>query len=235
MNPPKKDPIIDEIKHVDLFRELNRRALSAILEAGTLVAMKEQTNLFHQGEPAINSYFILSGRIKLVQTNELGEEIILHYLGQHQIAAAISCVGGHYYPATARVLEAGRSLCWDHDTLSQLMLEYPTLAMKIIDILQTRFLDTQERFMERNTRRVEQRLARTLLRLLENGSRKTKTGVIIDFPLSRQDIAEHAGTTLFTASRILSSWEKEGSVQSEHKHIRILNLANLQKLASLNS
>ena len=35
----------------------------------------------------------------------------------------------------------------------------------------------------------------------------------IDFPISRQDVAEMTGTTLHTVSRILSAWEQQGLVE----------------------
>jgi CRP-like cAMP-binding protein len=48
------------------------------------------------------------------------------------------------------------------------------------------------------TERVERRVARALLRLVHEAGRRVDKGVEIDFPISRQDIAEMTGTTLFT-------------------------------------
>ncbi len=43
----------------------------------------------------------------------------------------------------------------------------------------------------------------------------------IDFPLSREDIAQMTGTTLHTVSRILSRWEEAGLVESGRQRITI--------------
>jgi hypothetical protein len=59
---------------------------------------------------------------------------------------------------------------------------------------------------------VQRRVAHALLRLAKQAGRKVEEGVRIDFPISRQDIAEMTGTTLHTVSRILSAWEERGWV-----------------------
>jgi CRP-like cAMP-binding protein len=69
------------------------------------------------------------------------------------------------------------------------------------------------------TERVECRVARALLRLVHEAGRRVDKGVEIDFPISRQDIAEMTGTTLFTVSRLLSAWEERGIVKSGRQQI----------------
>ena len=72
--------------------------------------------------------------------------------------------------------------------------------------------DIQERYRQLATERVERRLARTLIRLAAQAGKKIPDGVLIDLTLTRQDLAEMSGTTLFTVSRILSAWEDKGLV-----------------------
>ena len=55
--------------------------------------------------------------------------------------------------------------------------------------------------------------------LVNQSGRKVEHGVEIDFPISRQDIAQMTGTTLHTVSRILSGWEQRGLVESGRQRI----------------
>ena len=74
-------------------------------------------------------------------------------------------------------------------------------------------VDIDCRFRERVTERVERRVARMLLRLTtQTGTRREGGG--IEILLSRQDLAEMSGTTLFSVSRILSDWERQGLVET---------------------
>ncbi len=66
---------------------------------------------------------------------------------------------------------------------------------------------------------VEQRIAHALLRLVKQSGRKVEHGIEIDFPISRQDIAQMTGTTLHTVSRTLSAWETKGLVESSRQKI----------------
>ena len=79
----------------------------------------------------------------------------------------------------------------------------------------------QDRLREMATERVERRIANTLLRLARQTGRKTPEGVQIDLPLSRQDLAELCGTTLYTVSRTLSRWEMDGIVEAGRERVVI--------------
>ncbi|MHC2821873.1 CRP-like cAMP-binding protein [Bradyrhizobium huanghuaihaiense] len=79
--------------------------------------------------------------------------------------------------------------------------------------------ESHTRILEMSTQQVEQRIAHALLRLAKQSGKKLDQGIEIDFPISRQDIAQMTGTTLHTVSRILSGWESQGLVESGRQRI----------------
>ena len=85
--------------------------------------------------------------------------------------------------------------------------------------------------MEMSTQEVERRIAHTLLRLLDQGGRVTNDGVLIDFPISRKDIAQMVGATLHTVSRIMSAWESRGLVSSGRRKVVVRDRSKLSRLA----
>ncbi len=99
------------------------------------------------------------------------------------------------------------------------MQNYPDITLNALGIVIKRLNELQNRFLELKTEHLEQRIARTLLRLMKRGGKKVHEGVLIDFPLSRQDIAEFSGTTLYSVSRTLSAWEKQGWVKTSREKI----------------
>jgi CRP/FNR family transcriptional regulator, nitrogen oxide reductase regulator len=56
-------------------------------------------------------------------------------------------------------------------------------------------------------------------------------GILIDLTLSRQDIAEMTGTTIFTVSRILSGWEAQGIIESGRERVIVRKQADLDAIA----
>jgi CRP/FNR family transcriptional regulator, nitrogen oxide reductase regulator len=87
------------------------------------------------------------------------------------------------------------------------------------------------RARELATERVAQRVARNLLRLARQSGREADGGLLIGHPLSRQELAAMAGTTLYTVSRLLSQWEEAGIVETGRLKVLVRSPARLAELA----
>jgi CRP-like cAMP-binding protein len=103
----------------------------------------------------------------------------------------------------------------------QFVTRYPTFALNAIQAMASHTQEFQERLRQMGTERVEHRLAHTLLRLASQTGKKMPDGVLIDLPLTRQDLGEMTGTTLYTVSRLLSQWESQGLIIADREHIVI--------------
>jgi CRP-like cAMP-binding protein len=103
--------------------------------------------------------------------------------------------------------------------MRQVLETEPRVTLNAVQFVAGRLHDLQRRHRQLMTERVERRVARALLRLVHEAGRRVDAGVEIDFPVSRQDIAEMTGTTLYTVSRLLSSWEERGIVRSGRQRI----------------
>jgi CRP/FNR family transcriptional regulator, nitrogen oxide reductase regulator len=97
--------------------------------------------------------------------------------------------------------------------------QHPSLAANTLQTVGARLQEAHTRVIEMTTEQVERRIAHTLLRLAKQAGRRVAGGVEIDFPISRQDVAEMTGTTLHTVSRVLRAWELQGLVESGRQRI----------------
>lgn len=168
--------------------------------------------LFHQGDPAEAFHLILVGRVRVGQTTPDGQHVIIRYLGPREVAGCVAVCGGVPYPATATAVEDTWLLTWARSRIAELAAAYPVIALNGMRIMGGRNMELQERLREMQTERVERRIAHALGRLVVQAGRRTKEGIEIDFPISRQDLAEMTGTTLHTVSRTISAWENAGIV-----------------------
>ena len=111
--------------------------------------------------------------------------------------------------------------CWSWPSAAwpRLVAKFPALATNTLQTIGSRLQETHTRVVEMSTQQVEQRVAHALLRLAKQSGRKVEHGVEIDFPISRQDIAQMTGTTLHTVSRILSAWEQHGLIEGGRQRI----------------
>jgi CRP-like cAMP-binding protein len=94
-----------------------------------------------------------------------------------------------------------------------------------------RLQEAHTRLKELSTEEVELRVAHTLLRLVDQSGRKIEDGILVDFPVTQQDIAEASGTTLHSVSRVLSAWEQLGLVRVERRKIVVRDVRGLSELA----
>ena len=78
---------------------------------------------------------------------------------------------------------------------------------------------------------MRQRLAHTLLRLTVKAASAGAGGLTVPHTLTRQELAELTGTTLFTVSRILTEWEGAGLVRSTRAHVAVLDAERLRYAA----
>lgn len=214
-----------------LFKGLNLADLQAALEIARRRRFKRKTYLFNQEAAATTFYVILEGRVRLSQLTPEGHQVIMRFMGPGDGVGIIVALSNATYPVSAEAVTDCRALSWDSETFVDLMKQLPRLAMNGMLLVTGRFHDLQNRYRELATERVERRLARALLRLTRQAGQRTAKGISLDIPLTRQDLAEMTGTTLYTVSRTCSKWQNEGLIESGRGNFIILKPHDLVTIA----
>ncbi len=214
-----------------LFEGLDPDDMRVILKAGRLRRIKSGGVFFYQDQPATTLYVIIEGRVKFTQVTADGQQVLLRVIGPGEMFGAVAALGDAIHPATAHANIDCIALAWRSEVVAELMERFPRLALNALRFMAERLKEFQDRYREMATERAEQRIARTLLRLAGRLGRRVDEGMLIDLALTRQDIAEMSGTTLFTASRILKSWEQQGIVRGGRERVLICNLSRLAAIA----
>ncbi len=214
-----KREIANVVSRSSLFDDVTSDVLEAFIANGRLHHVEQDTYFFHQGEVADIFYIIVTGQVKLVQVTPDGDQVILQYFGPGDGLGIIVVMGHMDYPASAKTVENCQMIACDRETIRQLMLRYPQLALNGMELVANRFANLQNKFQELSTQRVEQRVALAVLRLVRQFGEKVPEGVLINVPLSREDLAQMTGTNLYNVSRILRKWEQAGFVSIGYKRV----------------
>ncbi len=205
--------------HVPLFEGLSLDPLAQIVSLSYPKHANAGDVFFNEGDQADAFLVLMAGRVKLTQLTPDGQQIVLRLIGPGDAFGGVGAFGDPTYPVSAEAVETAAALAWNSATMRQLLETQNQIALNALRFVANRYHDLQRRYRQAMTERVERRVARALLRLVHEAGRRVDTGVEIDFPISRQDIAEMTGTTLFTVSRLLSAWEERGIVKSGRQHI----------------
>ena len=214
-----------------VFAGMAPEALDDILARAAPLRLPKGEAAFRQGAPAEKFFLLLHGRLRVTRVNPQGQQMVARFIAPGDMFGVAMAIQVEAYPGTATAAVDSLALAWPNGVWIDLLARHPGLAVKTMQSLGARLQDSQQRILDLSTRQVEQRIAGAVLQLARQAGRPTDDGLLIDFPLSRQDLAEMIGATLHTVSRTLSAWEETGLVECGRQRVVVRDLPGLRLLA----
>ena len=222
-----------DLKQVVVFQHATDEDLELILKNSITRSIEEGSFFFMQGDEADYLYILLSGQVKLMQSNPNGQQVNLRTISPWQMFGALGAVRatGAAYPASAQTLEDCTALAISSLFLRSMLETRPYLSFDLMNLMTSYIQEMQARYRELATEKVEQRVANALVRLAGQAGIRSDKEAGIELSFSRQDVAEMTGTTLYTVSRLLSEWERQGILKTGRERIAIINPHELVRIA----
>jgi CRP-like cAMP-binding protein len=217
--------------HSRIFDGLTDAERQACLADATLVTARKGQWLARQGDPATTCYLVASGALKIVQNTPQGQELIVRFVGPGDPVGGVVVLDQALYPIGALAVETSTLHAWTAAVLRTVVDRFPRVTTNIMREMTAHMTDALTRVREVTTQRVGQRLAMTLVRLARQCGRKTDDGILLTHVLTRQELADLTGTTLYTVSRTLSEWETDGILSSDARRLVIRSPRRLGALA----
>lgn len=209
------------IRDLPMFRELSAEDLDTVLEHAVARRLAPGEAAFRQGDVADAFFVLLHGSLKVTQVGPDGQQVVVRHVNPGELFGIARAVRRPDFPGTAEALTESVAVAWPSAAWDALVARCPELAVGALATVGQRLQEAHTRIRELATEAVERRVAHALLRLVRQAGRKTDAGILIDFPLSRQDIAEMAGATLYTVSRLMAAWEARGLIASGRKRVTV--------------
>lgn len=219
------------IRDLAIFRSMSEEDLEAVLATASVRQLPEGRAAFEQGQTASEFFALLHGRLKVIQTTPDGQQVVVRHVSPGDIFGIARAMRRPDFPATAVAVVESLALAWPSSQWEPFIARSPVLAMNALQTVGQRLQDAHTRIRELSTEEVERRVAHAILRLVQQAGRRTEEGILIDFPVTRQDIAEMTGTTLHTVSRVMTAWETKGLVASARKKVVVKDAHRLHVLA----
>ena len=199
--------------------------------AGRLREFGPGDAIFSEGQPASAFSVVLSGSVKLVQLSSDGDAIVFRVLGAGDTLGAVSLLGADAYPVSAITVTAASILEWPAAVMRQFLERDSRLSLNVLRSVSDRLQALRMQYRQLAKENVERRIARALLKLMERVGTSVDDGVLLDLPLSREDLAQLTGTTVYTVSRIVSRWEATGILRSGRQQLVIRDRDSLRSIA----
>lgn len=223
------------LRDSEMFGALGEAALNAVAAAGLVRRIAAGTTVFAQGDPGITCHSLLDGRVKIVQTQVNGNQSVLKFIGPGEMYGTVAAMMNRPFPADAVTVVDSVEIVWPVATMQRLIRAHPEIGIRSTASAGKRLFELQGRMGDMTGERVEQRIARALVRLARQAGRRTDQGLEIDFPVTRQDLAEMTGATLHTVSRTLAAWDQRGVIGGARRRIVVRDFIALAAIAEATS
>lgn len=221
----------ETIAQIPMLGDLPAHLIQRVVETARVHQLERGEAVFIQGQKADGVYALLSGRLRLVQHSLEGQDVGLSIFSPGDVIGLIAAIGGEEYPGSCEAVDKSAVMYIPGALFHELMLLHNPLSARVVKILVHRLHEAHDHIRELSAERVERRLARTVLRLASKVGVKTERGIRLDMSLSRQDLAELSGTTLYTVSRILSEWQRDNLVDIGREEVCITHPHKLVVIA----
>lgn len=200
------------LKQFNLLADLPPADISALAAQTRFDNYERDQTIFFQGDPCDRVWLVHTGRVKIVYQDSDGREVILEViLPGEAFGGAVLLFPTH--PATAKALEDASLASFSTEAYTKFLLHHPATTLKLLHMLGNRQLSTIN-MQSMAGERVERRMAHILIKLSVRAGKDTPDGRLITIPLSRQDLADMACTTLETSIRTISRFQKAGYVST---------------------
>jgi CRP-like cAMP-binding protein len=219
------------LRGIPFFERLDEVALSEALKLASSRRFPAGKAVFEQGAAATHFFVLLSGRLKVTQVTPQGQQIVVRMVNPGDLFGIAKALHREDYPGTATAVIESVALAWPMTAWADLVDRNAAIAGNVLQTIGDRLQEAHARIREISTEEAERRVGHAVLRLANQSGRKEPEGIRIDFPVSKQDIAEMTGTTLYTVSRILSAWQEARIIDGGRQKLLLRNPHRLLMIA----
>ncbi|MEW6698318.1 MAG: Crp/Fnr family transcriptional regulator [Bacillota bacterium] len=206
----------------DQLREISNLLLERSYQKGRFI--------FMEGEPGEALFILKSGLIKLTKRLEDGREHILHFVNPGEVFAEVVLFDGGDYPATSEVQEDSVVGVLRNQDIERLISQNPSMAIGMLHIMSRRLRTAQEKVMNLALHDTARRLAFTLIKMAEEHGVKKPKGILINFNLTNQELANLTGSSRETINRMLNSFKRAGAIDVDRQQIMVVDKNKLEDL-----
>jgi CRP/FNR family transcriptional regulator, nitrogen oxide reductase regulator len=220
------DPFLKErlvyIQDIPLFYGLTKAEYRTLAETAHLRDVSDGQAIFREGKPASSVSVLIAGRVKLTRLSPSGVQLLLKIVDTLQVVGTFGVTLGSPHTSSAQALGTCRVLTWESRTFDSLCQRMPMLMRNGLRIMAERHRLLEDRFFELITERVRVRLARLMIRLLEQSRCSVNRPARIE-GLVQLDMSQMIGTTLWTVNRLLREWQDLGLLEVQRGVVIVPN------------
>ena len=220
------------LKASPVFAGLPPKVVEALAALAREEPCRPRDYIFMEGDAARWFCLVKSGRVKIVKHSRTGKDVVLELLSPGEVFGGVAVIEKRPYPAAAQAVEPSVIVKIPAEAMVALTERFPSVIKELALMIGRRLRAAHDSVKSLAVDPVEARLAATLLRLAERQGTRGTQGLTLPFHLTRQSLADMAGTTVETTIRIVSRWLKEGVLLDEGGRLVLKDVDGLRARAA---
>lgn len=223
---------LEKLEMVPFFQELSDEQLRNINKKFSASHYSKGETIYRQGDTATMLRVVVAGNVKLVAHTMEGEGVLLDMLQSGDFFGNPTAGSKELYNETAETQTDACILSIRLGDFREVMNRYSSVAMTVLDIMTERLNESRRRIQHLSTLPVTKRIAHILVTLGNKFGEENRRGLLIQLPLSRKDLADMAGTSTETTSRIMSRFQDDDLITSGRQWVALKNKPALLRISA---
>jgi CRP-like cAMP-binding protein len=216
-------PVAEALARSTLLRDLPAEALEGLARAARRRSYRRGEVLFHQADPGDTLLVLESGRVKVFTYAASGDETVLSILGPGESFGELALIDGEPRSATVQALEPVQTVSVGRAAFLAVIREQPKAAERLLGALATKIRYLSDVVSDLAFLDLEGRLAKRLLELAAEHGRQDGIEVVIELPLTQEDLAAMVGATRASVNKLLGWYEDRGLIARRGRRISVID------------
>jgi CRP/FNR family transcriptional regulator, cyclic AMP receptor protein len=220
------------LKNLDIFSQMRTEEYKMIDQYSSMREIAKGETLYLQGSSDKNIYLLKKGAVKITKLSPQGNEIILDIFSGGSMFGEMSAINPEERDESAVAVEDGLVCIIKKEDFERLVEMVPGLAIRLSKMIGLKRWKIENKLLDLLYRTVEQRIAKTLLTLLDDFAVPHKYGYLLQIKLTHKDYADLIASTRETVTTTLNKMKNDGLIDFEDKYIVIKDQNKLATLAA---
>ncbi len=218
------------LREVPIFSDLSESEINVIVDMAVRRSFSKSSLIVLEESHAETLYIIEFGSVKITRLNDEGREVILAMLGTSEFFGEMALLDGQGRSANVMALEDTQLLTLSRRDFLDVLHRFPSISIQLLKEMTGRLRKSDQHIKSLSLSDAEHRIGITLHRISEEMGIFRKGEVIIGKLPFQQDIANMAGTSRETVSRMLKNLEAKGLLKREGRRLTIHDYAAFTRL-----
>jgi CRP/FNR family transcriptional regulator len=227
---PERPSNVAVVESCTLFNALTTQEQENLIRSTFMAYAERGETIWLSGSPSSFCAIVASGFVKMTRTTPSGQEVAMELLGPGQAFGLLAAIEGRPFPLSAIAV----THCWYLKIPTKALLDVynssSALKDQIVRNLGPRLRRAHSMMSRLSTGSAAERIAAVLFILADSYGQQVGKKIRLVVPLTRQEIGEMAGTTVETTIRVMSRWQREGILETDHHVVTILDSSQLERI-----